>query len=181
METTLMNVSSIETPRLLLRLPETQDAAPFLEIHQDPDAVAQKQVVLLSPLGGMDTAFRNLERMLNHWALRGYGQWAVVEKATGRAIGCVGLHYAEGWPGIDLSWIVHRSRRRNGFATEASRAAVAWAWTTTKVDHIVSLISPENVPSLHIARRLGLQFERADVHPIGGDHVHIYGIRRPVG
>ncbi len=99
---------SVETQRLLLRLPEVADAEPFLEMHQAPND----------------------------------------------------------WPGIDLGWLIHRSRWGNGFATEASRAAIAWSWRTGKIDHIISLTSPDHPQSLRIALKIGQQFEKPDVDPI---------------
>jgi RimJ/RimL family protein N-acetyltransferase len=171
-------VATIETPRLLLRLPEAADAQPFLEIHQDPEVVERKQVRLMEPVGGLDLALRNVERMLRHWQLRGYGQWAVVEKGTNETIGCVGFHHPDRWPGVDLGWIIHRSRWNMGFASEASRAAVQWAWASTDIDHIISLISPGDVRSIRVATKTGERFERADVDPVNGEPVHVYRIDR---
>ena len=37
---------SVETPRLLHRLPEETDSEPFLIIHQDPEVIEKKQVTL---------------------------------------------------------------------------------------------------------------------------------------
>jgi RimJ/RimL family protein N-acetyltransferase len=170
---------TVETPRLLLRLPEASDAEPFMEMHQDPEVLELKQVTQTQPPGGIDLALRNVERMLRHWEVRGYGQWAVAEKATSEVVGCVGFFHPEGWPGIDLGWIIHRSRWRNGFATEAAQAAVHWAWQTDKIDHIISLISPDDLRSIRVATKIGEQFERADVDPINGEKVHVYGIQRP--
>jgi RimJ/RimL family protein N-acetyltransferase len=169
----------IETSRLLLRLPELADAEAFLAIHQDPEVVAAKHVTLTEPLGGVEVAVRNIDRILRHWESRGYGQWAVVHKATGQVIGCVGFYSPGGWPGIDLGWIIHRSHWGNGFATEAGRAATRWAWDGSQIDHIISLIAPDNLQSIRIATKIGQAFEREDADPIHGETVHVYGIRRP--
>ena len=168
----------IDTSRLFMRMPALADAEPFLAIHQDPEVLARKHVTLTEPPGGVDAAVRNIERMLRHWDLRGYGQWAVLHKDTGEVIGCVGFYSPDGWPGIDLGWIFHRSHWGNGFATEASRAAIEWAWANTQIDHIISLIAPDNVQSIRIATKIGQRFERADVDPIHGEIIHVYSIRR---
>src|SRR5256885_8751759 len=144
-------MSAVETPRLLLRLPEIDDAQAFLDIHQDPELIELKQITLTEPVGGIDLALRNVERMLRHWESRRFGQWAVVEKNTGLVIGCVGFYNPAGWPGIDLGWVIHRSRCANGFATEACRAAIDWAWTTGEIQHIISLIAPHDLRSIRIA------------------------------
>jgi RimJ/RimL family protein N-acetyltransferase len=170
---------TVETARLLLRVPRAADANAFLEIHQDPEVIELKQVTLTEPPGGIDLALRNVERMLRHWSKRGYGQWAVTERATGDVIGSVGFYNPEGWPGIDLGWIFHRSRWGNGFATEAAHAALQWAWQTENIDHVISLIAPNDLRSIRIATKIGQGFERADVDPIHGEPVVVYGIHRP--
>jgi RimJ/RimL family protein N-acetyltransferase len=172
-------MTSVETSRLLLRLPERADAQAFLDMHQDPEVIELKQVTLLEAPGGIDLALRNVARMLRHWSRCGYGQWAVVDKATTEVIGCVGFFYPNGWPGFDLNWIIERSRRGNGFATEAAEAALEWAWQNTKIDHVISLIGPSDARSARIATKVGESFERADVDPIIGEPVHIYGVERP--
>ena len=170
---------SIETKRLLLRLPILDDAESFVEIHQDPEVLARKQVTLTSPPGGIEVGLRNVDRMLRHWDRRGYGQWAVVEKATARVIGCVGFLQPDDWPGIDLGWIIRRSRWGNGFATEAARAAIDWAWSGAAIEHIMSLIGPDNAASIRVATKVGEQLEGEGISPFSGEKVLIYGIRRP--
>jgi len=169
---------AVETPRLFLRIPEEADAERFVIIHQDPEVLQKKQVTLTAPTGGIEVGVQNVRRMLRHWDQHGYGQWAVVEKSSAQVIGCVGLYHPPGWPGIDLSWILHRERWGHGLATEASGAALEWAWTAD-IDHIISLIAPHDLRSIRVATKIGERFERADVDPVHGEPVHVYAIHRP--
>lgn len=172
-------VNSVETARLLLRVPEVADAEALMGIFWDPEVVEQKQVTLRQPPGGLDLALKNTNDMLRQWELRGYGHWSVVEKATGHVIGVVGFyHPQEPWPGVDLGWVVHRSRWGHGFATEAATAALEWAWGCSPVDRIVSLIAPNDRRSIRIATKIGERFERADFDPVHGEPVHVYTIAR---
>ena len=173
-----MPLTPIETNRLLLRLPLADDAEPFVEIHQDPEVLASKRVTLTSPPGGIEVGARNVDRMLRHWDRFGYGQWAVVEKATARVIGCVGYLHPDNWPGVDLGWIIRRSRWGNGFATEAAIAALEWAWSVSTLDHVMSLIDHDNAASIRVATKIGEQFEGEGTSPFSGERVLIYGIRR---
>ena len=173
-----MPILPIETARLLLRLPETADARPLMEIIWDAEVVELKQVTLTEPPGGIEMAERNVAQTLRHWQSQGYGQWTVVEKASGHVIGLVGLQNPKGWPGVELAWIIHRSRWGHGFATEAARAALRWAWEQTDLDHIISLINAGDLRSMRVATKIGERFERADVDPIHGEPIHVYGIRR---
>ena len=124
----------------------------------------------------MVTGWRNVAIMLGHWHMRGYGQWTVVEKATGEVIGRVGLWHPEGWPGIDLGWIIRRSRWNNGFATEAARAALDWTWANVDTDHVISVIQPDNLASIRVAEKIGERFERNDA--MNGADVCIFGVQR---
>jgi RimJ/RimL family protein N-acetyltransferase len=170
----------VETARLLLRVPQLTDAEAFMGIFWDPEVVAQKQVTLTEPPGGLDLALKNTNAMRRQWELRGYGHWSVVEKATGHVIGCVGFYHPQGpWPGVDLGWLIHRSRWGHGFATEASSAALGWIWEHTKIDRVISLIAPDDVRSIRVATKIGERFERADVDPVHGEPAHVYAILRP--
>jgi RimJ/RimL family protein N-acetyltransferase len=172
--------NSIETTRLLLRMPELADAEALMGILWDPEVVELKQVTLHEPPGDLDLALKNTSDMLRQWELRGYGQWSVIEKATGYVIGCVGFYHPQRpWPGVDLGWVFHRSRWGHGFATESAAAALTWAWERTHVDRIVSLIAPDDHRSIRVATKIGARFERADADPVHGEPVHIYTIDRP--
>ena len=168
-----------ETPRLLLRPPTEADAQALLEIHQDPHILEHKLVTLAAPPGGIEVAKRNIDRMRRQWRDKGYGHFVVVEKASSQVIGCVGFYHPDHWPGAELTWILRRSHWGQGYATEAARAAIDWAWAHGGPDRIISLIEPENKSSLRVAEKIGQQFEREDVHPISKEPVHRYGIQRP--
>jgi RimJ/RimL family protein N-acetyltransferase len=170
-------MDAVDTLRLRLRLPEASDALALMEIHQDPEVI--KSIMLTAPPGGITVAWRNIAMMIGHWHLRGYGQWTVVEKASSQVIGRVGLWNPEGWPGIELGWIIRRSRWGHGFATEAAEAALLWAWDHVDTDHIISIIQPESRSSVRVAEKIGERFERADT--LNGATVHIYGSHRAAG
>lgn len=168
-------MNSIETPRLLLRLPQESDAQALLEIHEHPDVV--KYVLSGAPPVGITGAWRSIATMLGHWQLRGYGQWTVVEKTTSQIVGRVGLWNPEGWPGIELGWITRRSRWGEGFATEAARASLEWAWAHIDADHIISIIEHDNFASIRVAEKIGETRELTEEK--NGAPLYTYGVYRP--
>jgi RimJ/RimL family protein N-acetyltransferase len=169
----------VETPRLWLRRPELADAEPFMEILWDAEVVENKQVTLTEAPGDLEQARRRTASLIGHWESRGYGLWTVVEKSSGQVIGTVGLQNWPGWPGVELAWVLHRSRWGQGLASEAACAALAWAWANTTLDRVISLINADDLRSMRVATKVGEQFERADRDPINGEAIHIYGIDRP--
>ena len=171
----------IETYRLLLRLPEAADAQALLEIHMDPEVLEQGLVTLTAPPGGIEVARRNIDRILRHWKHYNYGQWSVVDRATGLVIGCVGFFHREEHAETELGWIIRRSCWSKGFATEAARAAIDWAWQATPIDHIVSLIRPDDARSMRVAEKSGQRFEREGIEPLNRQRRRIFGLYRPAG
>jgi RimJ/RimL family protein N-acetyltransferase len=164
-----------ETERLILRPPTAQDIDPFVEIHEDPEVV--RFLSGIGPATGRIASWRLLALLIGHWQLRGYGQWAVVEKATGELIGRVGLWYPEGWPGIELGWVIKRSRWDHGFATEAARAGVAFAFNEVGADRIISMIQPDNPRSIRVALKIGEAY--TETQRFNGQDLQVYAMSNP--
>jgi RimJ/RimL family protein N-acetyltransferase len=100
-------------------------------------------------------AWRNLAMMVGHWSLRGYGLWAAEERSSGVMVGRVGFWRPEGWPGFEVGWTLRRAYWGRGYATEAARRALQYAFTELKQPHVLSLIHPDNAASIRVAQRLG--------------------------
>jgi RimJ/RimL family protein N-acetyltransferase len=165
----------LETARLVLRPFVPEDFEPFATMCADAEVM--RYINDGRPLT-RGQAWRAMAMFAGHWALRGYGQWALVEKATGAFIGRAGLWNPDGWPGLEVGWFLDRARWGHGFATEAGLAALDWAFRELDVEHLVSVIHPKNAASIRVAERLGERFERALVLE-GGIEVVVYGRRRP--
>jgi RimJ/RimL family protein N-acetyltransferase len=124
-----------------------------------------------------DRAWHHLAFQLGHWQLRGYGMWAVTERSTGNLLGRAGLYHPEGWPGVELGWVIERSRWGEGLATEAAQLAAEWAWESLETDRLIHLIQPDNLASVRVAAKLGASFdERITLDGVGVD---VYALPRP--
>lgn len=145
---------TLETDRLVLR--------PFVEADLDAYTALLRAEPVRRSLGladgvGREEAWNQIAAWRGQWALRGTGQWALVERDTGAFVGRAGLHHPERprWPGIEVGWALHPDHWGRGYATEAGARAVAYAFETFDVDHLASVIAPTNVRSQAVARRLG--------------------------
>ncbi|OLE52552.1 MAG: GNAT family N-acetyltransferase [Acidobacteria bacterium 13_1_20CM_3_53_8] len=166
---------SLETERLLLReWREESDLNLYAQMCADPLVMRY-----LSPEGKTLTraeTWRQMAFIIGHWQLRGYGHWAVEEKASGRLIGRIGFLNPEGWPGFEIGWTLARESWGKGYATEGARRALEYAFTEMGREHVISLIHPQNKNSIRVAERLGEKPEgETEVSGIG---VLIYGISR---
>lgn len=107
-----------------------------------------------------DDAWRSLAAMLGHWALRGHGQWALEERASGVLVGRAGFIDPPGWPGFELGYLLGRPHWGRGYATEACRAALAEAARALGRHEAISLVRPANTRSARVAQALGARRER---------------------
>jgi RimJ/RimL family protein N-acetyltransferase len=162
----------LETERLLLRIWREDDFEAYAEICADPEVMRY--------LGGKTftrmEAWRHMAVLVGHWQLRGYGHWAVEEKASGKFIGRIGFLYPEGWPDFEIGWTLAGHAQGKGYATEGARRALEYAFTEMDREHVISLINPLNAASIRVAERLGEKVEgRTDLFDT---EVLIYGIER---
>ncbi|KWV57573.1 hypothetical protein AS156_38285 [Bradyrhizobium macuxiense] len=145
---------AIETARLILRPWRASDIAANTLMLSDPETarfITPNHRPVTSEING----WRNAAVIAGHWALHGFGMFAVEDKASGRYIGRVGPYYPPGWPGFEVGWGIARDYRGRGYAVEASRAAIDWVFGNFTLDRIIHCIDPVNVASQAVARRLG--------------------------
>jgi RimJ/RimL family protein N-acetyltransferase len=164
-------MNMLQTERLVLRAFRETDLHAYAQICADPEVV--RYVGL--PFSRAET-WLHIATMLGHWQLRGYGMWAVEDRASGAMIGRIGLYKPEGWPGVELGWMLARSHWGRGLATEGARAALAFAFAVLRKPRIISLIRPENVASLRVAEKLGERLQGRS-QALGVEAL-VYGIQR---
>lgn len=124
--------------------------AGWAEFHGDAESMQH--------LGGAmprSVAWRALAQVVGMWSLRGFGQFSAIETSTGRWIGRVGLWEPDGWPEKEIGWMLHRSAWGKGYATEAARACLAFAFDQLGWQRVAHMIHPANEGSKAVAARLG--------------------------
>ena len=144
-------IPRLETERLWLREYRPEDFEAFASFMADPEVV---RYLHGTPMARTD-AWRLMSSSIGHWTLRGYGTWAVERKSDGAFMGRVGLINPEGWPGLEVGWTLGQPYWGQGYATEAGKAALRYAFLTQPVAKILSCIDPANKASQAVAIRLG--------------------------
>jgi RimJ/RimL family protein N-acetyltransferase len=167
-----MKFPVLETERLILRMWREADFDEYARMCADPD--------VMRFLGGKTMtrleAWRHMAFLVGHWMLRGYGHFAVEEKASGRFVGRLGFLYPAGWPGFEIGWTLARDCWGRGYAIECARRALEYGFVELDQPHIISLIHPDNRASISVAERLGEKLEGET--DLMGIRVQIYGIDR---
>ena len=152
-------VPVLETPRLLMRGYRANDFDTWIAMWQDP---AYYRYLTAEPLP-REEVWRTLLRSAGHWAVMGYGFWALEEKATGQFIGTVG--YLDGKRDIEppiggtpeMGWVIAARLHGQGYDTEAVASAKVWGDQHFGGVRTVCLIHPDNAPSLRLAEKFGFR------------------------
>ena len=165
--------ATLETQRLLLRQFRNGDHAAYAEMLADPEVMRFIGTgTTLNPA----EAWRSMCATLGHWTLLGHGMFAVEVKETGELAGRVGFLDPPGWPGFELGWALSRRHWGRGYATEAAKACLAYAFGPLGRDRVISLIRPGNDPSIRVAERLGERLA-GEVELLGSTAL-VYEVRR---
>jgi RimJ/RimL family protein N-acetyltransferase len=166
---------TLETARLILRPPLEEDLDGLAEMMADEETARF--------VGGEQAragAWRQLAAFAGSWALRGYGMFSVIEKASGRWVGRLGPWRPEEWPGPEVGWGLTRAAWGRGYATEGAAATIDWAFDALDWDEVIHCISPANAASARVAERLGSR-RRGSAYlpaPFDSEPVDIWGQTR---
>ncbi|HYC14099.1 MAG TPA: GNAT family N-acetyltransferase [Stellaceae bacterium] len=161
----------LETARLRLRLARESDFPAYAAMQGDPEVMR----FLNGGIGMTERgAWHSFAVMLGQWTLRGYGMF-VMEPRTGQDfIGRVGIYHPASWPGAELAWTLARAHWNKGYATEGAAAVRDWVFETLRMPRLISVIHPENLPSIRVAEKIGERFDRE--MEIEGKAVRIYAV-----
>ena len=167
-------VPVLQTERLVLRSFTQEDFEPFTHIVSDPEVV--RYLDGGAPISRED-CWRGMALFIGHWHLRGYGWWAVEDRRTGELLGRLGLYNPEGWPGIEVGWLLRQDAWGVGLATEGAAAAINFAFDVVGAGHVISIIDPRNTRSIRVAEKIGELYE-GDLD-FNGKAVVVYGTYAP--
>ena len=145
----------IHTERLVLRQWRDDDKEPFAALNADP--IVMEYFPSTMTREASDAYVDRVSQMI---AERGWGTWAVEVGATGEFIGFVGLNEprfeAHFTPAVEIGWRLGRGAWGRGYATEAARSVLGYAFDELKLDEIVSFTTVENWRSRRVMERIGM-------------------------
>jgi RimJ/RimL family protein N-acetyltransferase len=150
-------VSAIETERLLLRPLGVGDLDQWhRQIFSDP--VVTRYLPVRKPIP-REGAVERLASLVQSWQTRGFGVWAVLEKASNQLAGHSGFVTPEAAESIELIYALGQDWWGRGFATEAAAACLRHGFEVLDFTEIAALAFPENEPSIDVMLKLGFVFE----------------------
>jgi [ribosomal protein S5]-alanine N-acetyltransferase len=159
------------TPRLRLRLPATHDA-PFVQrLLNDPEWL--RNIGDRGVHSEADARAYIEARLMASHLRHGFGLWVVEPRAGGAALGLAGILKRDELPDADLGYALAPEARQRGYALEAARCALEFAWAKG-LQRVLAIVQPANQPSRRILEKLGMQFE--GLMPFNGRETCLYGV-----
>jgi RimJ/RimL family protein N-acetyltransferase len=100
---------------------------------------------------------------------RGWGFWAVEERASGRFIGFVGRHVPSDElpfsPCVEVGWRLTKPYWGLGYATEAAQSAISFGFQQLRLAELVAFTAIANLKSRAVMERLGMRLDSEFDHP----------------
>ena len=106
-----------------------------------------------------------IERQRTRYANQEYGMQALLDKKTGAFVGQCGLIAKEidGTPELEVGYSILKKYWGLGYAAEAARLYIDFAFEHRLVNSVISTIAPGNVKSIRVAEKNGLTFEKISI------------------
>lgn len=146
---------ALVTERLVLRRSIPEDAEAIAAYRSDPEVHRYQ--------GWQRTDVESVRAEIEEMARRepgdpGWVQLSVIERASGRLVGDVGLCGIPGEPGVvKVGYTIAPPYQGRGYGTEAMRALVAFAFDELGVEVVRAYADAENVASHRVAEKIGMR------------------------
>lgn len=151
----------LETERLILREMDASDLEKMFELDSNP---LVHTYLGNKPIHSRDEARGYINSLINQYRENGIGRWATIEKETGNFIGWSGLKYITGSKNLQSNFhdVGYRFLPKfwgKGYATEATHAALRYAFETMKLHEVIGTCHQENKASRRVLEKCGLQLK----------------------
>lgn len=162
---TTVHIPTLETERLILRVPRFEDFDPFFEFFS-----SNRADFVGGPVTDQLAAWRGFAHIAGQWVLRGYGSFTIEHKQTRRPIGLCGPWNPITWPEKEIGWSIWSTDvEGKGYAAEAANAALDYVFLALGWETAVSYIDPGNARSIALAERLGATRDDDAITPGSGE------------
>ena len=159
--------TTLSSERLILRPWREDDLDALAQLCADPEVMAHFPATL-DRAGSAEL----LARLMAHQAEHGFTFWALQRREDAAFVGFTGLarvrFEAPFVPAVEIGWRLARPYWGQGYALEAARCALQFAFEDLQLDEVVSFTVPANQRSWGVMQRLGMRRDAAGdfEHPI---------------
>ena len=152
-----MELPSIETERLILRVYAPEDLDARHAIRNDPDVYQYFPPYYTPPT--KEKVGEAIALSVRRWREEGFGEFAVIERSSGELIGYCGLKRLDETEEIEIYYGFPKTFWGKGYATEAARAVLKFAFDEANLPRVVGVTNPKNTASQRVLQKIGLKFQ----------------------
>lgn len=162
-----LETERLETERLVLRRWWRSDREPFAAMNADPEVMEHFPAILNR--AESDAMIEAIEAAFEQ---RHFGLWALEIAGTGDFVGFTGLAVpgfeAPFTPAVEIGWRLARPYWGHGYASEAARRVLRFAFGDLGLTGLVSFTAATNIRSQAVMKRIGMTHDPADDfdHPL---------------
>ncbi|MBA2403508.1 MAG: GNAT family N-acetyltransferase [Bdellovibrionales bacterium] len=151
------HLPTFETSRLKLRHFTEDDFSFMRELDTDPSVV---KYLGHGQVRSEEETKKNLNKLFADYEVFDIGLYLVEDKVSGEKLGRAGLipWNVEGELYWEVGYTFKPSAWGKGYATEAATYLALWGQENLNTDYLVSFIHPENLNSIHVASKVGLNY-----------------------
>lgn len=113
---------------------------------------------------------------LKSYATTGYGLWKTSLKETGQDIGICGCFKRDIFDHPDIGYALLPAFEGKGYATEAATGSRDFLFANYAVNNLLGITEPENLPSLKILSKLGMEYRKDISMPNETEVLKLYSI-----
>jgi len=154
----------IETARLQLRPFTLDDISELDKVFSDADVMKFSSAGVMS----REAIEAFIHDMLKSYQENGFGLWALIERRSGKLIGCCGLNPsdienaikvdpAHEQACIEIGYRLAKAYWGQGLASEAAKATLDYAFNNLQLKRIIAIIAKQHSASINVAKKVGMK------------------------
>jgi RimJ/RimL family protein N-acetyltransferase len=151
----------LETERLIIRQFTPEDLPALIKSRTDPRV---SKYLGGEQMQNPEALKTRLDFYIGCYETHGFGTCAMIWKESGELIGASGLQPLENSEHIEVGYSLSYDFWGKGLATECAKAWLEFGFNNAGLDRIVAVAQPENKASRHVMEKLGMKFEKNEVH-----------------
>lgn len=153
-----VRIEVLETARLRLRPPASEDAEDLTRLLQDPEI--HRWTSSIPYPYTIDDARRFLSMRAEADLTGDSFVWSITDRHSGQLMGAIGLHDIDRERGrVEMGYWIGEEFRGQGYTSEAAVRVVSWAFERVNATRIQATHMPGNEPSAKVMRKAGMQEE----------------------
>ncbi len=149
----------LQTRRLTLRQFTLDDVSLIQQLNSDPEVLKYLHEPALQTEADALAVLKNIILPQYNYKL---GRWAMHVKENNEFIGWCGLKYRPEIDEVNLGYRLKQTSWGNGYATEAARHTLQYAFQTLQLQKIIGRAHIENIASIKVLEKIGMIFEKEE-------------------